>query len=75
MSRRIDLERFAGGTRTLDGHLVGTFARLAEQKGHNVVVGETGLLVPPGDIGALADAIIALLDHRARAHGSCGSRR
>jgi glycosyltransferase involved in cell wall biosynthesis len=42
-----------------------------------VVHGTTGLLVPPGDVGALADAIDALLadPRRAAAMGDAGRRR
>jgi glycosyltransferase involved in cell wall biosynthesis len=34
----IDLQRFAAGTRVLDGRIVGNVARLAEQKGHRDLV-------------------------------------
>lgn len=34
----IDLERFAGGRRVLDGRIVGNVARLAEQKGHRDLI-------------------------------------
>jgi starch synthase len=42
-----------------------------------VADGETGLLVPPGDAGALADAVIELAGdpERARAMGAAGRRR
>jgi glycosyltransferase involved in cell wall biosynthesis len=42
-----------------------------------VVPGETGLLVPPGDVAALADAIETLLREPARAHafGTAGRTR
>jgi hypothetical protein len=42
-----------------------------------VVHGETGLLVPPGDPGALARAVGALVDNPARRHdlGSAGRAR
>ena len=34
----IDLERYAGGTRALEGRIVGNVARLAEQKGHRTLL-------------------------------------
>jgi glycosyltransferase involved in cell wall biosynthesis/peptidoglycan/xylan/chitin deacetylase (PgdA/CDA1 family) len=42
-----------------------------------VAEGRTGHLVPPGDAGALADAVLGLMDHpdRAAAFGRAGRRR
>lgn len=42
-----------------------------------VIQGETGLLVPPGDIAGLAEAMCSVLNHpeRANAYGAAGLRR
>ena len=67
------------GISVIEGMAVGKPVVATDCVGPSLIIadGETGLLVPRGDAGALAGAMLSLLDHpdQARRMGKCGQAR